>query len=90
MYILTNPNHTVLYIGVTNNLIKRVFEHKNKAVLGFTAKYNVSKLLYYETFSDINEAIQREKQLKAGSRRKKIELIEKMNPLLEDLYEKIL
>ena len=88
--ILTNPNHTVLYIGVTNNLVKRIFEHKTKTVQGFTTKYNVNQLIYYEMFNDINEAIKREKQLKAGSRKKKIALIETINPLLEDLSEKIL
>lgn len=90
IYILTNPHHTVLYIGVTNNLIKRVWEHREKLVEGFTKKYNISKLLYYETFNSIEETIAREKQLKAGSRKKKIELIETMNPLFEDLYEKII
>ena len=90
VYILSNPNRTVLYIGVTNNLAKRVFEHKNKLVKGFTQKYNVNALLYYETFNDSNEAIAREKQLKAGSRKKKIDLIEQMNPLSEDLYKSLL
>jgi putative endonuclease len=90
VYILTNPHHTVLYIGVTNNIVKRVFEHKNKLVAGFTKKYNVHKLLYYEIFNDIQEAINREKQLKAGSRKKKIDLIQTVNPLLEDLYENLL
>ncbi|HSD98803.1 MAG TPA: GIY-YIG nuclease family protein [Patescibacteria group bacterium] len=90
VYILSNPNRTVLYTGVTGDLVKRVFEHKNKLVKGFTQKYNVHDLLYYEVFNDVTDAIAREKQLKAGSRKKKIELIKRMNPLFKDLYESIL
>ena len=87
VYIVTNKRHLVLYIGVTSNLIKRGWEHKNKVVKGFTKKYNVDKLVYYEVFDDIEQAIEREKQLKAGSRKKKIDLINSFNPKWKDLYE---
>ncbi|AMR28830.1 excinuclease ABC subunit C [Hymenobacter psoromatis] len=87
VYILTNPYHTVLYVGVTNNLVRRVSEHKTGAVEGFTKKYNVSKLVYFETSPSIMQAIEREKQLKAGSRAKKLALIEEMNPAWRDLLE---
>lgn len=90
VYILTNKNNTVLYIGVTNNLVRRISEHKQKLVKGFTEKYNVNKLIYYEIFYDPENAITREKQLKAGSRKKKIELIKKLNPLWQDLFENLL
>jgi len=90
VYITVNKMITVLYIGVTNNLIKRIWEHKNKVVPGFTAKYNVDKLVYYENYSDINEAIKREKQLKRWSRKKKIDLIQSFNPTWRDLYEDLL
>lgn len=89
VYILTNFTNSVLYTGVTNNLIKRVYEHKSKLTPGFTSTYNVSKLVYYEVGQDINEAIKREKQLKGGSRKKKIDLINSMNPDWKDLYEMI-
>ena len=87
---MTNANNTTLYIGVTNNIIRRVYEHKNKLVKGFTAKYNLTKLVYYEMFDDITNAITREKQLKGGSRKKKEDLINQLNPTWEDLYEKII
>jgi Predicted endonuclease containing a URI domain len=90
IYILTNQYHTVFYVGVTNNLIRRVYEHKNKLVKGFTSKYNINKLVYYEVFSDVRDAIYREKQIKSWSRKKKIEMIEKFNPEWKDLYEEIL
>lgn len=90
IYILFNKSDGVLYTGVTSDLIKRVFEHKSKVIKGFTQKYNVDKLGYYEVFEDIEEAILREKQIKAGSRKKKIELIESINPEWKDLYEDIL
>ncbi|PIU68408.1 excinuclease ABC subunit C [candidate division WWE3 bacterium CG06_land_8_20_14_3_00_42_16] len=90
IYILTNQRNTVLYTGVTNNLIKRIWEHKNKVVNGFTQKYNVHKLVYYEVFETIVEAIKREKQIKAGSRKKKIDLIEKINPGWKDLETRLL
>jgi putative endonuclease len=89
IYILTNQYHTVFYVGVTNNLIRRVYEHKNKLVKGFTAKYNINKLVYYEVFSDVRDAIYREKQIKSWSGKKKIEMIEKFNPEWKDLYEEI-
>jgi putative endonuclease len=79
--------NTVLYTGVTNDLERRVYEHKNKLVKGFSAKYNITKLVYYEVFKDIREAILREKQIKGGSRRKKIELIKNINPQFDDLAE---
>lgn len=90
IYLMTNKMNTALYIGVTNNLIKRVYEHKNKLADGFTSKYNITKLVYYETFEDIQTAIAREKQLKGGSRKKKIALIEEINPNWNDLYESLL
>ncbi len=86
VYILTNHSDKVLYTGVTSNLVKRVYEHKEKMVEGFTKKYNIDKLVYYEEFDDIESAIEREKQIKAGSRKKKIDLIESMNPAYQDLY----
>ena len=86
IYILTNKNNTVLYTGVTSDLRKRLYEHKNKIYAsGFTSRYNVSKLVYYEIFTSIEEAIAREKQIKAGSRKKKIILIEELNPEWNDL-----
>jgi putative endonuclease len=85
VYILTNYLNTVLYIGVTNDLFKRIYEHKNKLVNGFTKKYNVFKLVYFEIHNDINEAIYREKQLKNLVRRKKIELIKINNPNFNEL-----
>ena len=90
VYILFNKSDGVLYTGVTSDLVKRVFEHKSKVIKGFTQKYNVDKLGYYEIFKDIEQAILREKQIKAGSRKKKIELIESINPEWRDLYEDIL
>ena len=89
VYILTNKNNSVLYTGVTNDLIRRVYEHKNKLVEGFTKKYNVDKLVFYEVCEDINDAIAREKQIKGGSRAKKIKLIEEMNKSWHDLYERL-
>jgi len=90
IYILTNKNHTVLYTGVTSDLINRVIQHRNKLIKGFTSKYNVNKLVYYEEVGDPEFAIQREKQIKAGSRKKKLDLINKMNPRWEDLFHKII
>jgi putative endonuclease len=88
VYTATNKNNTVLYTGVTNNLLRRMEEHKFKRNFkSFTARYNVDKLVWYENYTDIAEAIAREKQLKAGSRKRKIQLIEKMNPEWRDLYE---
>lgn len=87
VYILTNIRHTVLYIGVTNNLERRIAEHKQKLVPGFTKRYNVDQLVYLEETGDVIAAIEREKQLKAGSRQKKIDLINAMNPSWQDLSE---
>ena len=86
---MTNKNNTVLYTGVTNNLQKRVYEHKEKLVEGFTKKYNVVKLVYYEIFDDPKNAIAREKQIKAGSRQKKLDLINSMNQEWKDLYDSL-
>ena len=90
IYIMTNFRNTTLYIGVTNNLIRRVYEHKNKMIDGFTKRYNLNKLAYYEIFNDIKTAIEREKQLKNFSRQKKIDLIKLMNPDWKDLSETLL
>jgi len=90
VYIMTNKNNSVLYTGVTNNLVRRVYEHKEKIIEGFTKKYNCSKLVWYETFKDSYNAIAKEKQIKAGSRRKKLELINKMNPEWKDLYDDLM
>jgi len=90
VYILTNQNNTTLYTGVTSNLAKRVWEHKNKIIKGFTYKYNINKLVYYERFESIESAIAREKQIKAGSRKRKDDLINMFNPDWKDLYNNIL
>ena len=89
VYILTNKSNTVLYTGVTHNLIVRVIQHKEKSVPGFTKRYNIDKLVYFEFYADIRDAITCEKQIKAGSRKKKIELIESMNPEWKDLFDDI-
>ena len=90
IYIITNEYNTVLYTGVTNDLIRRIYEHKEKLIAGFTKKYNVNKLVYYEIFTDINNAIAREKQIKAGSRQKKIDLVNSINSQWCDLYDGLL
>ncbi|HAV11423.1 MAG TPA: excinuclease ABC subunit C [Candidatus Moranbacteria bacterium] len=87
VYIVTSKRNGTLYIGVTNDLIKRIWQHKNKSVEGFTKKYNVSNLVYYETTNDVQVALQREKQLKKWNRKWKLELIEKFNPEWKDLAE---
>lgn len=87
IYILTNKNNTVLYTGVTNNLVRRCHEHKKKLIKGFTEKYNVDKLVYYELFNFIELAIKREKQIKGYSREKKDILIDKVNPNRDELYK---
>ncbi|WP_022846317.1 MULTISPECIES: GIY-YIG nuclease family protein [unclassified Desulfurobacterium] len=87
IYIMTNKTNKVLYIGVTSNLIKRVYEHKNHVIKGFTSKYNCHKLVYYEIFETIEEAIKREKYLKGKKRQFKIDLIDSFNPEWKDLYE---
>ncbi len=85
VYMLTNSNNKVLYIGVTNNIQRRIYEHKNKLVDGFTKKYNVYKLVYVETTSDVNAALAREKQLKKWSRAKKNALIATQNPNWDEI-----
>lgn len=90
IYILFNKRNGTLSTGITADLVKRVYEHKNKLADSFTKKYNVDKLGYYEIFSDITEAIKREKQIKGGSRIAKIRLIESMNPEWKDLYYDII
>ena len=87
VYIATNKRNTVLYTGVTNNLEKRMFEHKNKLIKGFTSKYNVVKLVYYEIFNSPKDAIVAEKKIKGWTRQKKIDLIRSMNKKFEDLIE---
>ena len=89
IYILANKYNNVLYIGVTNDLQRRVFEHKNKLVEGFTQKYNVDRLVYYESTEDVEAAILREKQLKNWRKEKKLVFIERMNPKWLDLSEDI-
>ena len=89
VYILANAHHTVLYTGVTNNLGRRVWEHREQLVKGFTKRYNVKKLVYYEGLEDPRAAIAREKQIKAGSRKQKEKLIESLNPQWTDLWESI-
>jgi putative endonuclease len=86
VYIMTNTYNTVLYIGVTNNLCRRVYEHKEGLVDGFTKKYRVHKLVYYEVCNDVNSAISREKSLKGKTRQKKIDLINSNNSNWVDLY----
>ena len=86
IYIITNHNNTVTYTGVTNDLKRRIYEHKEKLVDGFTKKYNINKLVYYEVFDDVENAITREKQIKGGSRSKKVNLVESINKSWKDLY----
>ena len=90
IYIMTNKLNTVLYTSITNDLKRRVYEHKNKIVEGFTKRYNIDKLVYYEVFEDSYNAITREKQIKGWVRKKKADLINSFNPIWEDLYEKII
>ncbi|MGN0571945.1 MAG: GIY-YIG nuclease family protein [Candidatus Fimenecus sp.] len=90
VYILTNKTDKVMYIGVTNDIVRRVYEHRNHMLDGFTAKYNVTKLVYVESAPDVRDAIQREKQLKGWTRAKKNALVETANPKWEDLWETIL
>ncbi len=86
VYKLTNKSRT-LYTGVTNNLTRRMYKHKNKLIDGFTKKYNLTKLVYYELYNNITAAIQREKQIKGLLRKKKIAMIETLNPKWEDLSD---
>jgi len=87
VYLITNQNNTVIYTGVTSNIVRRTYQHKTGFYESFTKRYNCHKLVYYEEFTNIREAIAREKQIKAGSRKKKIALIEKDNPDWNDLAE---
>jgi putative endonuclease len=89
VYIMTNAHNTVLYTGVTNNLKRRVYQHKNGTGSLFAKKYNVNKLVYYETGDNVYSAIAREKQIKGGSRKKKIDLMNSLNPEWHDLYDEI-
>ncbi len=86
IYIMTNQNHTVLYVGMTSDLQSRVYEHKQKLLAGFTKRYNLDELVYYEEIADARSAVKREKQIKGGSRQKKIDLINRLNPQWRDLY----
>ena len=90
VYILASKRNGTLYIGVTNSLIRRVYEHKNGLIEGFTKKYKVHNLVFYERFDDVKSAIRHEKQLKRWNRKWKIELIEKDNPEWKDLYEDLI
>ena len=89
VYILASKNNRTLYTGITSNLIKRIWEHKSKVISGFTSKYNVQKLVYFEEFQDINSAFNREKLLKSWKRKWKVDLIEKENLSWIDLYNNI-
>ncbi len=89
VYILTNKHHTVLYTGVTGNLSRRVREHKEKLTPGFAKRYNVDRLVYFEHYGKVQDALAREKQIKAGSRQKKLDLINPFNPEWRDLAEDI-
>lgn len=90
VYILTNQHNTTLYVGVTSDLVSRVIQHKDKLFpKSFTAKYNIHKLVYYRPFDHIESAIEEEKRIKGGSRKKKVILIESINPKWKDLYEDI-
>jgi putative endonuclease len=86
VYLLTNRPNGTLYMGVTSDLPKRIWQHKNKVTKGFSAKYNLTRLVYFELFEYIYQAISREKQIKAGSRKSKLKLIESTNPNWRDLY----
>ena len=89
VYIMTNDTNTVTYTGVTNDLCRRVQEHKNKLVEGFTKRYNMNKLVYYEGCEDVESVILREKQIKSWKRKAKVNLINTMNPDWHDLYEEL-
>ncbi len=89
VYIMTNKNYNVLYTGVTGDLLERVRQHKSQQVEGFTKRYNVTKLVYFEVYDDPASAILREKQIKGGSRKKKIDLIESMNKDWKDLFDEM-
>ena len=89
VYILTNKNHTVIYTGVTNDLRKRIYQHREKLIEGFSKRFNLAKLVYYEAADTIAAAIVREKQIKNYSRARKLELIRGSNPGWNDLYERL-
>jgi putative endonuclease len=89
VYIMTNARHIALYTGVTSQLQERVFQHKEKLTPGFSSRYNVNMLVYYEEWADAPGAIRREKQIKGGSRQGKIDLINRMNPAWRDLYDSL-
>ena len=90
IYIIFNKRNGTLYTGVTSDLVKRIYQHKNKLVEGFSKRYGIDKLGYYEVYENIEIAIIREKQIKAGSRKNKLKLIETINPNWEDLYNRII
>jgi len=87
VYMMTNSNNTVIYTGVTNDLKRRIQEHKDKKASSFTSRYNITKLVYFDSFGRVSDAIAAEKRIKSGSRARKIDLIESMNPGWNDLYE---
>ncbi len=89
VYIMTNKNNTVLYTGVTNDLKRRIWQHKEKVFDGFTKNYNATKLVWYELFDEVSSAIAREKQIKAGSRQRKIDLVNSLNKDWRDLYNEL-
>mgnify|MGYP003298381746 CR=1 FL=1 len=89
VYLITNKSNSVFYIGITNNLVRRIYEHKGKFVEGFSRRYNLEKLIYYEVYNSPEDAIAREKQLKNRRRDKKLDLIIKINPEFNDLYDDI-
>ena len=89
VYIMTNEHNSTIYIGITNDLKRRIYEHKEKLIKSFTERYNINKLVYYEIFDTPAQAIAREKQLKDGPRHKKISLIKKINPKFIDLYNSL-
>ena len=89
VYILANKTNNVLYVGVTSDIVKRIYEHKNHLVEGFSDRYNVTKLVYVEVLSTIEQAIEREKRIKSWSRKRKEQLINELNPNYEDMYDDI-
>jgi putative endonuclease len=90
VYIMTNKHHTVLYTGMTGSIIERGWQHKKKLVDGFTNKYNATKIVYFESFETVNQAIHREKQIKGWTRKKKEALISWINPNWDDVYDEVL
>jgi putative endonuclease len=89
VYLMMNKSNAVVYVGVTSNLVQRVNQHKDHEAEGFTTRYNLTKLVYFEFFDSIEEAIAREKQIKGGSRKKKLDLIKSTNPLFNDLSDQL-